>query len=200
MFTGLIEDVGRVATLDRTAAGLRLTIQTTLGPTLRTGDSVAVNGVCLTVTAPGPGSEVSADIGPETAHVTTLAGLQPGQPVNVERPVAADGRFGGHLVQGHVDGMGTLLAVREEDGAHWMTFGVPGALEPLLIAKGSVCVDGVSLTVAHLGRGTFDVMVIPHTWTHTNLGSLGVGAAVNIECDLVGKYVARSLDLTSRSR
>lgn len=200
MFTGLIEDVGRVVALDRSAAGLRLRIQTTLAPGLRTGDSLAVNGVCLTVTARGAEGEVGADVGPETARVTTLAAFLQGQPVNVERPIAADGRFGGHFVQGHVDGTGTLVAVREEDGAHWMTFGVPAALEPLLITKGSVAVDGVSLTVARLERGTFDVMVIPHTWTHTNLGALRVGAAVNIECDLVGKYVARSLDVTSRDR
>lgn len=200
MFTGLIEDVGRVVALDRSAAGLRLRIQTALAPGLRTGDSLAVNGVCLTVTARGAEGEVGADVGPETVRVTTLAAFEQGQPVNVERPVAADGRFGGHFVQGHVDGTGTLVAVREEDGAHWMTFGVPAALEPLLIAKGSVAVDGVSLTVARLDHGTFDVMVIPHTWTHTNLGALRTGAAVNIECDLVGKYVARSLDVASRDR
>ena len=200
MFTGLIEDVGVVLALERTSSGRRLRMRTALASALRPGDSVAVNGVCVTVTHRDDDGTVSADVGPETVRVTTTGRLEAGDALNIERPVSADGRFGGHFVQGHVDGMGTVVAVREEDGAHWMTIEVPAALEPLLIHRGSVSVDGVSLTVAGLDGAAVHVMVIPFTWAHTNLGSKRIGDSVNIECDMVGKYVARALERASRDR
>ena len=192
MFTGLIESVGRVTAAQDGGAGRRLRIATTLAPELVPGDSVAVNGVCLTVTA-CTAESMDADIGPETLRVTTLGGAGEGALVNLERSMRADGRFGGHFVQGHVDGTGILNAVRADGDAHWITIGCPGRLEPLLIPKGSVAVDGISLTIAALRDGEFDVMIIPFTWQHTNLASLKTGDRVNLECDMIGKYVARAL-------
>lgn len=194
MFTGLIEATGAVADLTRTPTGLRLAIRTALAPEFRLGESVAVNGVCLTVAALD-GDVWTADVGPETARVTTLGGLGPGARVNLERSMRADARFGGHLVQGHVDDMGTVEAVRRDGDSHWITVGFVAALAPYLVAKGAVAVDGISLTVARLERASFDVMVIPFTWAHTNLATLGVGNRVNLECDVIGKYVARAVAL-----
>ena len=192
MFTGLIESVGRVAGVDRHPSVLRVQVETTLAAELKPGDSIAVNGVCLTATDVD-GRMFSADIGPETARVTTLGAFVPGQPVNLERAMRGDGRFGGHFVQGHVDATGTLERVREDGDAHWMTIACPTELAPYLVTKGSVAVDGVSLTVARLADSAFDVMIIPFTWQHTSLSSLTAGAPVNVECDLVGKYVARAV-------
>jgi riboflavin synthase len=195
MFTGLIEAVGRVRSLAGTAAGARLTIDTALSASLTAGDSVAVNGVCLTATA-ADAQALVADLGPETMRVTTLGGLSPGRPVNLERPMRADGRVGGHFVQGHVDGTGTVAAIRPEGDARWVTVRFPSSLERLFIRKGSVAVDGVSLTVAELRGGEFDVMIVPFTWAHTNLPSLKIGELVNLECDMIGKYVVRAMELT----
>jgi len=197
MFTGLIESVGEVEEMVPCPSGFRLQIRSPLAAGLRPGDSVAVNGVCLTV-ATCDDAAVSADVGPETVRVTTLGGVAPGRKVNLERSMRADGRFGGHLVQGHVDGTGVVRAVWQDGDWHWITVGLPPALEPFLIAKGSIAVDGVSLTVAHLGEATFDVMIIPFTWAHTSLSSLRAGDGVNLECDMVGKYVARSVALSAR--
>lgn len=198
MFTGLIETVGRVAEVGRTATGIRVSIATALAVELAPGDSLAVNGVCLTVITAN-GGEVQADVGPETARVTTLGALGPGQPVNLERPMRADGRFGGHFVQGHVDGTGTVAEIRPEGDAHWLTISFDETLAPYLIRKGSVAIDGVSLTVAGLGADRFDVMIIPFTWEHTALGILRVGDPVNLECDMVGKYVARAVEVARHS-
>jgi riboflavin synthase len=193
MFTGLIESVGRVSAVEAAAAGVRMRIDTGLGETLAPGDSLAVNGVCLTVTSVTE-SVVEMDVGPETLRVTTLGGVRPGQAVNLERSMRADGRFGGHFVQGHADGTGTLDASRAEGDAHWLTVRFPESLAPLFIRKGSVAVDGISLTVADLRDGQFDVMIVPFTWEHTNLPSLRPGDRVNLECDMIGKYVARAID------
>jgi riboflavin synthase len=195
MFTGLIEAVGEVVEAKSTSAGLRLRVRTPLAAELTPGDSLAVNGVCLTVTVV-QNDEVHADIGPETARVTTLGSLQRGQPVNLERSLRADARFGGHFVQGHVDGTGTVEEVRHEADAHWLTISFPPSLAPYLIRKGSIAVDGISLTVAGLGDSRFDVMIIPFTWEHTNLQVLKARDRVNLECDMIGKYVARTLELT----
>jgi riboflavin synthase len=194
MFTGLIEAVGRVAAAETTGSGLRVRIRTELAAALAPGDSLAVNGVCLTVVTAG-GGEVQADIGPETARVTTLGALRPDRQVNLERPLRADGRFGGHFVQGHVDGTGQVRAVREDGDARWLTIAFDDSISRYLIPKGSVAVDGISLTVATLGSAQFDVMIVPFTWDHTNLPTLQPGDAVNLECDMVGKYVARAADL-----
>jgi riboflavin synthase len=191
MFTGLIENVGRVVRVEPSTAGCRLEIATPLSLGMTAGDSLAVNGVCLTV-KPDVGS-VRADVGPETLRVTTLGSLTPGHAVNLERSMRADGRFGGHFVQGHVDGTGTLEAVRTEGESRWLTVAFPADLAPLLVTKGSVAVDGISLTVADLRPSQFDVMIVPFTWEATNLSTLRAGDRVNLECDLIGKYVARML-------
>ena len=194
MFTGLIENVGEVVEAKGTRGGVRLRVRTELAREIAPGDSLAVNGVCLTVTVAEKG-EIHADIGPETARVSTVGTLQRGQLVNLERSMRADARFGGHFVQGHVDGTGTVADVRDEVESHWLTIAFPPALSPYFVRKGSVAVDGVSLTVAGLGDSQFDVMVIPFTWHHTNLRALKPGDRVNLECDMIGKYVARSLEL-----
>jgi riboflavin synthase len=158
------------------------------------GESVAVNGVCLTAVETTSG-ELRAVIGPETARVTTLGLLKRGALVNLERAIRADGRMGGHFVLGHVDGTGVIQDVRPEADFYWVTIGYPGALAPYLIHRGSIAVDGVSLTIAALKPSSFDVQIVPHTWTHTNLQAAGVDDAVNLECDMIGKYVARAMEL-----
>jgi riboflavin synthase len=196
MFTGLIESVGEVAEVAVINAGFRIRIRTEIAADLRQGESVAVNGVCLTVidTKNAPGS-FFAEIGPETATVTTLGGLKTGSLVNLERAMRADGRLGGHFVLGHVDGAGIIQAIRPEADFSWVTVNYPGGVAPLLISKGSVAVDGISLTIAKLEATTFDVQIVPYTWAHTNLRAMRVGDRVNLECDMVGKYVLRAVEL-----
>ena len=193
MFTGLIEAVGEVADVARIDAGFRLRIGTTLAPDLRAGESVAVNGVCLTVVDTVPGF-FSAEIGPETAKVTSLGGLERGSLVNLERAMAAGGRFGGHLVLGHVDATGTIHAIRPEADFSWVTVGYPAALAPYLIHRGSIAVDGISLTIATLETASFDVQIVPFTRAHTNLRRARPGDRVNLECDMLGKYVVRAVE------
>ena len=191
MFTGLIEAVATVARLDVVPSGYRLRLDTPLAAELQLGESVAVDGVCLTVTSCDAGGW-EADVGPETARVTTLGTLEPGQRVNLERAMRADSRFGGHLVQGHVDATGQVLSVRADGEAHWIELAFPEPLSPMFVPKGSVAVNGVSLTVATLDEARLSVMIIPFTWEHTSLSGLQPGAQVNLECDMVGKYVARA--------
>ena len=193
MFTGLIESVGIVSDVVPTASGFTLTIRTPMGPELRQGESVAVNGVCLTATTCSEAGW-TADIGPETARVTTLGTLAPGRPVNLERSMRADGRFGGHFVQGHVDGVGVVDAIRQDGESYWIAVRIPADLEPYVILKGSIALEGVSLTVARLERRVVHVMIIPFTWTATSLSALRPGDRVNLECDMIGKYVARALE------
>jgi riboflavin synthase len=188
MFTGLIEAVGRVAEITAAGSGFRLSLETPLGSELSAGDSLSVNGVCLTVIDP-TAAAVHADIGPETARVTALGALRPNHAVNLERPMRADGRFGGHFVQGHVDGTGTVRRVRPDGDAHWLSVAFPPALAGLIIPKGSIAIDGISLTVADLRAEELDVMIVPFTWQHTNLPSRQAGDMVNLECDMIGKYV-----------
>ena len=194
MFTGLIERTGQVGETKTTPAGIRMRITTAMGPDLAAGDSVAVNGVCLTV-ATCDAEGFYADIGPETARVTTLGSLRRGALLNLERPLRPDSRLGGHFVQGHVDGTGRVDEIRVEGDSRWLTVAYPKAMAGLLIRKGSVAVDGISLTVAGLDASVFDVQVIPFTWTHTNLQAIKSGDAVNLEFDMLGKYVARALEL-----
>ena len=194
MFTGIVETVGTLAEVKGTGGGYRVRIHTPLSAELKAGDSLAVNGVCLTVILID-GDHVLADVGPETSRVTTLGALQRGQDVNLERPVKADGRFDGHFVLGHVDGVGVIEEIRPEGESRWLTIGFPPALAAYFIRKGSVAVDGVSLTVAGLGERQFDVMVIPFTWSNTTLKALRKGDKVNIECDMIGKYAARAMEL-----
>ncbi|MSO45645.1 MAG: riboflavin synthase [Acidobacteria bacterium] len=194
MFTGLIESVGEVAEVKSTGSGARLRVRTALAAELAPGDSLAVNGVCLTVIV-ADGGDVHADVGPETARVTTMGSLRRDQPVNLERPLRADSRLGGHFVQGHVDGTGTIDEIRPEGDARWLTISFSPSLAPYLVRKGSIAVDGISLTVAGLGDARFDVMIVPFTWEHTNLRALRVGDRVNLECDMLGKYAVRAAEL-----
>ena len=194
MFTGIVEAVGSLAEVKGTGGGYRVKIHTALSGQLKEGDSLAVNGVCLTVILIDH-DHVLADVGPETARVTTLGALQRGQEVNLERPMRGDGRLDGHFVLGHVDGVGVIEEIMVEGESRWLTIGFPPALAAFFIRKGSVAVDGISFTVAGLGERQFDVMVIPYTWSHTTLKSLRVGDKVNLECDMIGKYVVRAMEL-----
>src|SRR5688572_8927850 len=194
MFTGIVEGLGTLAEVKGTGGGFRFRIQTPLSAAMKVGDSLAVNGVCLTAMLID-GDHVHADIGPETSRITTLGTFQRGQEVNLERPLKADGRFDGHFVTGHVDGIGVIDEIRPEGESYWLTIGFPAALAPLFIRKGSVAVDGISLTLAGLGERQFDVMVVPFTWRATTLHALRKGDKVNLECDVIGKYVARTMEL-----
>jgi riboflavin synthase len=198
MFTGLIESVGEIAEVSPVEAGYTLRIATAIAADLQRGESVAVNGVCLTVVEKGVGTPpdpfFSAEIGPETAKVTSLGGLKPGALVNLERAMPANGRFGGHIVLGHVDGTGTIQSIRPEADFWWVTVSYPAALAPYLIHRGSVAIDGISLTIAALEKSTLDVQIVPFTWSHTNLRALRAGDRVNLECDMVGKYVLRAME------
>jgi riboflavin synthase len=194
MFTGLIEAVGEIVEVKSLSTGYRLRIGTDLAKEITPGESVSVNGVCLTMIL-SEEREIHADIGPETARVTTLGTLKRGSLVNLERPLRADGRLGGHFVMGHVDATGTVEDIRPEAEFYWATIGFPSLLAPYLIHKGSVAVDGISLTIAGLGEDRFDVMIIPFTWDHTNMRALRVHDRVNIECDMIGKYIVRAAEL-----
>jgi riboflavin synthase len=194
MFTGLIEGVGEIAEVKPTAGGVRLRIAASLSAALTPGDSLAVNGVCLTVIQ-ADSTSLHADVGPETLRVTTLGGLQRHARVNLERPLRADGRLGGHFVQGHVDGMGHIEELRPDAEFHWLTVSFPAALAPFIIHRGSIAVDGISLTVAGLGADRFDIQLVPFTLAQTNLQQARVGDRVNLECDIVGKYVVRAAEL-----
>jgi riboflavin synthase len=198
MFTGIVEETGRV--LRRTDARLVVGAGATLEGT-RIGSSLAVNGVCLTAVELH-GDRVGFDVGPETLARTALGDLSAGDQVNLERPMRLDGFVGGHLVLGHVDGVGIIEAA-ERDGSETARLRVEWqdpALAPLLIRQGSVAVDGVSLTVAALDARAFEVMVIPHTLERTNLGGLKAGRRVNLEMDVIGKYVMRALSLKEEPR
>lgn len=197
MFTGLIEDVGSVAEVKAAGTGFRVQVTTRLASDLTPGDSLAVNGVCLTV-ASRANDGIYADVSPETARVTSLGRMKPGLKVNLERPLRADGRVGGHFVQGHVDATGTIEEIREEAEAFWVTVLYPPAMASLIVRKGSIAVDGISLTVAGVDQQRFDVQIIPFTWTHTNLRHATAGNTVNLEFDILGKYVARALDTGAR--
>jgi riboflavin synthase len=194
MFTGLVEALGELAESKVTRGGVRLRISTPLAAELAPGDSLAVNGVCLTVTFASE-LEILADVGPETLRVTTLGSMARGAVVNLERPLRADGRFGGHFVQGHVDGIGILEDSRPEADFLWLTISFPADLAPYIARKGSIAVDGISLTVAGLGSDRFDVQIVPFTLAHTNLKQVQAHARVNLECDMLGKYVARAFEL-----
>jgi riboflavin synthase len=195
MFSGLIEAVGTVVSREAAPGGARLVIATPWQD-VAAGESVAVNGVCLTVTGLVAGT-LAADLGPETLSVTTLGALSSGAPVNLERALRAGDRVGGHFVQGHVDGVGRLRAVRPAADFTWMTFSFPVERAEWLIPKGAVAVDGVSLTVAALERDQFEVQIVPFTWTHTSLSRLRVGDHVNLEFDMLGKYAVRAARLAA---
>ena len=197
MFTGLIEEVGEVLSLEgsRLAVGARLVLADATE-----GASIAVNGVCLTIVERGA-QHLGFDLGPETRHRTALGDLGAGDPVNLERPLRLGGLVGGHLVQGHVDGIGVVTGMSWEGEAARLGVTCPDeALAALLIPQGSVAVDGVSLTVAALDGSTFEIMLIPHTLAESTLGRLTAGKRVNLEMDMIGKYVQRLVALRGEHR
>ena len=190
MFTGLVQGLGRIDAIERSADGVRLTIETPLVSELRTGDSVAVNGVCLTATSLRNGSFV-ADAMNETLSRSSLGGLEAGARVNLELPLRAGDRLGGHVVQGHVDAVGELVSVAEDGFARRIRIEAPPDLLRYVIEKGSIAVDGVSLTVAECDSRSFTVSLIPETLQRTNLGHAGTGDRVNLEVDVLAKYVEK---------
>jgi riboflavin synthase len=192
MFTGLIGDLGSVTALDRDGDGATLQISTPLAAALAEGDSIAVNGVCLTATALTPGG-FSAQAMSETLARSSLGALEVGSPVNLELPLRAEDRLGGHVVQGHVDGTGTVRAVRAEGFSRVLEIDAEPRLTRYLVEKGSVAVDGVSLTISALHERGFAVSLIPETLQRTNLGAIGEGSVVNIEVDILAKHVERLL-------
>lgn len=194
MFTGIIEGVGSIAAIEPRGGDVRLRIATGTLPFdgVRLGESIAVNGVCLTVIAFDAAS-FEADASTETLALTTLGRLAPGAIVNLERAMRPDDRLGGHLVSGHVDGLGAVASVHEDARAQRWRFSAPAALLRYIAKKGSICVDGVSLTVNEVDDTGFEVALVPHTVAHTAFASTKVGDAVNLEIDLVARYVERLL-------
>ena len=194
MFTGLIEKTGEIAEVKPTMAGFRLRVSTSLSAELKPGDSVAVNGVCLTVVSADAGG-FHADVSPETVRVSSLGTFRRGTLVNLERPLRADALIGGHFVQGHVDGTGAIEELRPDGESFWLTVQYPATLAPFIVRKGSIAIDGISLTIAGVGEKLFDVQIIPFTWKETNLRAAKAADVVNLECDILGKYVARFLEI-----
>ena len=199
MFTGIVETLGEVAEVKPTPAGFRLRVTTPLSLEVEPGDSVAVNGVCLTVVS-ADASGVHMDVSPETLRVSALGALKRGTAVNLERPLRADGRIDGHFVQGHVDATGSIEEMRQDGDSWWVTVKFPPSLAPQIVRRGSIAVDGISLTVAGVDDRRFDVQVIPYTWEHTNLRFVKVNDLVNLECDMLGKYVLRAMDVAKGSK
>lgn len=195
MFTGLIQGQGRILELTRTDDGVRLTVDSDLAADLAPGDSVAVNGICLTATAIEEHG-FAAEVMNETLARTSLAAVATGAAVNLELPLRAGDRLGGHVVQGHVDGVGSVRAVIADGFARRVEIDAPAGLMRYLVVKGSVAVDGVSLTVAALHDSSFSVSLIPETLERTNLGEAGIGARVNLEVDVLAKYVERLVTAT----
>ncbi len=193
MFTGLVQQLGTLTSLE----GGRLAVTATLSDELSVGDSVAVNGACLTATSVTPGA-FTADVMEETLRRTALGALRPGDPVNLELPLRAADRLGGHFVQGHVDGVGTVAAVHDEGFSRLVEIEAEAGLMRYVVEKGSIAVDGVSLTVASLAEGTFGVSLIPETLERTTLGRASPGDSVNLEVDVLAKYVERLMGAAVR--
>jgi riboflavin synthase len=196
MFTGLITDLGTVRRIDRNAGGARLAIETAYDlAAVEIGASIACSGACLTVVEKGPDG-FAADVSAETLAHTTIGGWKPGDRVNLEQALRVGDALGGHLVSGHVDAVSTVLARRPDGESERFQFQIPEGYERLIAPKGSVCLDGVSLTVNEVESGRFGVNIIPHTAEKTTFGALGPGARVNLEVDLIARYVARLLPRT----
>ena len=191
MFTGIVEEIGTIEEVKRGqhSAVLKIRAEKVLED-VHLGDSIAVNGVCLTVTSFG-GNVFSADVMHETLDRSSLKGMTKGKKVNLERAMAADGRFGGHIVAGHVDGTGTIAGIRKDDNAVWFTVKTSPEVLYYIVEKGSITIDGISLTVAAVGRDSFQVSTIPHTLAVTTLGLRREGDIVNLENDIVGKYIEK---------
>lgn len=200
MFTGIVEEIGELESIlsGSRAGSLRIRAKTVLEGT-RLGDSIAVNGVCLTVTE-RTDNGFCADVMPETLRRSNLGLLTKGSQVNLERAMAANGRFGGHIVSGHIDGMGTIRSLRREENAVWVKIAAAPSIVALIVEKGSITIDGISLTVAALGQEDFSVSVIPHTAAQTTLLSKKAGDRVNLENDIIGKYVQRLMGLSAPTK
>lgn len=193
MFTGLIEELGKVENREAHVGGSRITISARIVTSdIKNGDSIAVNGVCLTAIDVSPLS-FAADVSPETLDKTTLGALNIGSPVNLERSVTPATRLGGHIVQGHVDGRGRFISAVQTGDFWTVRIGFPPEMAKYLVYKGSITVEGISLTVAALAEDHFDIAVIPKTWELTNLSTLQPAAAVNLEADIIAKYVERMM-------
>ena len=192
MFTGIVEEVGEVDSVESSADGARLRIRAELASELREGDSIAVSGACLTATSAASGA-FDADAMHQTLDLTTLGGLEPGSRVNLELPLRAADRLGGHIMQGHVDGTATVTEINEDGFAKRILLELPEELLPYVVEHGSIAIEGVSLTVASLADHAIEVSLIPETLERTTLGSLEPGSRVNVECDLLARYVARQL-------
>ncbi|OOS00542.1 riboflavin synthase [Haemophilus paracuniculus] len=193
MFTGIIEEVGKVSKIHKQGEFAVLTITgKRIFDDMKLGDSIAVNGVCLTVTEFGS-NHFSADVMSETLKRTSLGDLQPNSPVNLERAMAANGRFGGHIVSGHIDGTGEISEITPAHNSTWYRIKTSPKLLRYIIEKGSITIDGISLTVVDVDQESFRVSIIPHTLAETNLGTKKVGSIVNLENDIIGKYVEQLL-------
>jgi len=190
MFTGLVEDIGTVESVEKSGDGATLGIATELASQIAEGDSVAVNGVCLTATAVDS-TGFGTDAMNQTLSVTTLGALDAGDRVNLELAMKASDRFGGHIVQGHADGVATALAVEADGFARRLRVGIEPELTTSMVRKGSIALNGVSLTISDLGKDWAEVSLIPETLERTNLGALAPGDRLNVECDVVAKYVER---------
>ena len=200
MFTGIVEETGIVdgLELNSNSALIKIRAEKVLEGT-KTGDSIAVNGVCLTVTDI-KGSTFTADVMAETMRRTNLGSLKKGQKVNLERAMAADGRFGGHIVSGHIDGTGVISKIRDEQNARWIHIKAPAGILRLIVQKGSIAIDGISLTVAYLDDECFAVSLIPHTQKETTLADKKTGDTVNLENDIIAKYTERLLGVTGATQ
>ena len=202
MFTGIIEEVGRVASIEQRGENRRVTIAGDKVITeLKPGDSIAVSGVCLTAVNL-TSSSFSADLAPETWARTAFVRMREGSLVNLELPMKADGRFGGHIVQGHVDGVGKLLSLEQIANSEnwWLHLEVPADVEKYLVFKGSITIEGISLTIARLEHSQCTIAIIPHTFEHTNLNALKPGEPVNLEVDLIAKYVEKMMNHRTSER
>ena len=189
MFTGLIEEKGRVVRATPGSGGMKLAVEAkVVSRDAKIGDSIAVNGACLTAVEVSP-PILTFDVVRETVERTTLGRLRPGDPVNLERPLRLGDRLGGHMVLGHVDGIGTIREIRKSGAETLFRFEAPSEIMRFVVEKGSIAVDGISLTVADVGPNSFSVAVIPHTLANTTLGDASVGGGVNLETDIIGKYV-----------
>lgn len=197
MFTGIVEETGKIESVTKGSKSAILTVAAhkVLEDT-KIGDSIAVNGVCLTVTSIN-GNKFTADVMAETIRRSSLGSLKHGSKVNLERAMAADGRFGGHIVSGHIDGVGTIRSLIREDNAVWVEIETPDKLLKYIVEKGSIAIDGISLTVAKLTDDSFSVSVIPHTGEETTLLTKKPGDIVNLENDIVGKYVERFINFNA---
>ncbi|MEK7238280.1 MAG: riboflavin synthase [Nitrospirota bacterium] len=189
MFTGLIENIGTVSSIKRAGGGLKISICPESAIELQIGDSVSINGVCLTVVETG--RDIAFEVSPETLRNTNLGELKVNDKVNIERALRLSDRLGGHLVTGHIDGIGVTIDKRQEGDYTFYTFETPPKILRYTVKKGSIAVDGISLTVIGLDMKSFTVAIIPHTLTATNIGGKGIGDKVNLEVDIIGKYVEK---------